>query len=260
MKKHKKQVKNMNNNEICSYIDQDYKRDFWGGDIKREYEHLAEMLALNKLLNEKGSNIIDLGAGFGRLLEAYVNKYNKEVVLYDYADNLLEEARKTIEKEKHKHVKTIKGDLRKLPFDNNSFDAAIMVRVLHHIKDVPALLKEINRILKDNSIFIMEYANKRNFLEIIKFLINKSKMEPLRRSLTQRGNSLYFNFHPAYIKDEVIKAGFIIEEKLSVSNFRWGRIKKIIPTKVLLHLEDKLQGPLSKITFGPSIFLKLRKR
>lgn len=246
-------------NNICSYKNHDYKTKFWEGDVNRNYEHNAELIAINKLLDEHGDSIIDLGAGFGRLVEIYIDKYKKEIVLFDYAENLLDEAKKTIEKRKYNNVRTAQGSLYELPFLNETFSAAISVRVLHHIENVSQFLREVNRILKRDAVFVLEYANKRNLLEILRSVFGKSQMKPLSKETAKRGEGLYFNFHPAYIREEVEKAGFKIEDKLSVSNFRAGILKKIIPLKVLLFFENILQRFLSKITFGPSIFLKLRK-
>jgi len=55
------------------------------------------------------------------------------------------------------------------------------------------------------------------------------------------------------------KNGFVLEKKLSVSNFRNPLLKKIVPETVLLRLEDVLQKPLSYINFGPSVFVKAVK-
>jgi len=246
-------------NNICSYKNHDYKAKFWEGDIKRDYEYNSEIIAINKLLNKKGENIIDLGAGFGRLIETYITKYTKEIVLFDYAENLLDEARTVIEQKKYKNARTVQGNVYELPFDDKTFSAAISVRVLHHIEDVPRFLKEVNRILQDDAVFILEYANKRNILEIIRFILGKSKMKPFVKEVSRRGEDVYFNFHPLYIQEQAEKAGFVIEDKLSVSNFRSSFLKKAIPLKNLLYMEKLVQKLFAKITFGHSMFLKLRK-
>jgi len=44
-----------------------------------------------------------------------------------------------------------------------------------------------------------------------------------------------------------------------VSNFRSQFLKKIIPEKILLFMEDKLQKPFGKLFFGPSIFILAKK-
>jgi len=131
----------------------DYRQDFWSS---RLYEDRAERLALAKLLPAHGVTLLDIGAGFGRLAEVFRPLFS-EVVLFDVARSLLKQA-------KINHFHLVHGNLYELPFPDQSFSAAVMIRVLHHVEDVPAALAEVHRVLAPGGHFILEYANKRNLL------------------------------------------------------------------------------------------------
>ena len=56
--------------EICDYEGSSYRTDFWEGQ-GRQYEDMAERLALRKLLPPAGARLVEIGAGFGRLVDLY---------------------------------------------------------------------------------------------------------------------------------------------------------------------------------------------
>jgi len=75
--------------QICDYEGSTYRTDFWEGQ-GREYEDLAERIALRKLLSPDGDLLMEVGSGFGRLADLY-GGYNK-VVLLDYSKSMLRQA------------------------------------------------------------------------------------------------------------------------------------------------------------------------
>ena len=54
-------------------------------------------------------------------------------------------------------------------------------------------------------------------------------------------------------------AGLVLTRKLSVSNLRSERLKKLLPPRVMVGIERAAQRPLARYDFGPSIFLELRR-
>jgi ubiquinone/menaquinone biosynthesis C-methylase UbiE len=240
---------------ICDYSDTDYEQQFWKG-ADREYEDAADKLAVLRLLPRQGEAILELGAGFGRLAEIYQQRFQK-VILFDYAQNLLDKAKwRFQESPKFTYQQ---GDVQQLPYDALLVDAVLMVRVSHHLEHIEKVLQEVSRVLKPKGIFVLEYANKRNFKEIIRWLFGRSTVEPFQVSVSDRTMKGFFNYHPAYIERLAEKAGFRIEQVLSVSNFRWSVFKMLLGSRLLAILEALLQRPLGLVRFGPSIYLKLRK-
>lgn len=242
-------------NAVCDYSDTDYEQEFWQGK-NREYEDGADKLAVLKLLPEHAASILELGAGFGRLADCYQARF-EQVTLFDYAQNLLDQAKK-----RHGGRPGFafqQGNVYKLPYDALFTETVLMVRVSHHLEDIAKVLQEASRVLKPRGVFVLEYANKRNFKEVLKAIFGRSKMQPFKVSATARTEQGFYNYHPAYIERLARKAGFHVEKVLSVSNFRWSIFKQLLGAGPLLWLENILQTPLSWLRFGPSIYLKLRK-
>ena len=109
-------------------------------------------------LHHKGTNkILDLGSGltfFPYFLAK--NELADEVFCLDY-DESLGELFSDINDENSNKIKFIKGDLRKLPFEDSSFDCVYCVSVLEHTDNYNLALMEINRILKPNGLLILTF-------------------------------------------------------------------------------------------------------
>lgn len=75
---------------VCDYEGSDYQTSFWdqGG---RQYEDLAETIALKRLLPAQGKLLLELGAGAGRNTPRY--KGFEQIVLLDYSRTQLQQAR-----------------------------------------------------------------------------------------------------------------------------------------------------------------------
>jgi SAM-dependent methyltransferase len=61
---------------------------------------------------------------------------------------------------------TVIGDAENLPFDDNTFDVAVMNAVLEHIPDVGKAFSEVARVLKPNGVFVGYVAFMECFHEI----------------------------------------------------------------------------------------------
>lgn len=239
---------------IADYTGFDYKKNFWEGQ-KREYEHFADRLAVRRLLPKQGERIADICGGFGRLLPEYFGKF-KEVHLFDYAQNLLDQAKQT----HGDKVITTQGSVYQLPYKNEMFDTCVMVRASHHMENLPGAIAEIARVIKPQGRFIIEIANKRNVLEIVRFLLGRSSMRPFDLKPTSRNEQGFYNFHPAYVENIFKQNGLKIKTVLFVSFFRLPILKKIFGWRVLAGLEWLVQYPLGWCKLSPSIYYLLEKK
>jgi len=240
----------------------DYFR-YWEG---REYEHYSEKIAITSLIGEipfiRGTSLLDIGAGFGRLAEIYGHLFKKYVLL-EPSRKLLTAAKRRLGAQRNLVFKRGKGE--RIPFSNASFDLVLLVRVIHHLKRPEKVIGEINRVLKPGGFLILEFANKIHFRAKMSAWLNgygtlDLKPVDIRSPRNIRAKSVPFiNYHPLWIRRMVEKQGFELRKKLSVSNFRLSLIKKMIPLKISLGLEKIVQPFLAKFDFGPSIFLLLRK-
>ncbi len=237
---------------------------FWKS---RKYEHEAEILALKEFLQNipTPKKIIEIGVGFGRLIPIY-GKGSSEITVTDPSSVLLNMARQKFKKQK---IKFIQSKLEN--FDrrirNNFFDLAIMVRVLHHIKDVGYAFSIVNRKLKTNGYFILEFANKSHMKANVSEILKGNYTTPfeifpkdIRSARSIENKTLPFtNYHPDKIKEILASSGFKIVKIKSVSNMRIPLIKERVPLNILLFIEKHIQNILSRLYFGPSIFILAKK-
>lgn len=231
---------------ICSYEGVHYRR-FWRG---RQYEDLAERIALKRLLPRKSHRLLDIGAGFGRLADLYSGA--ERVILLDCSFSQLREAKERYGQDPR--FSFLVADLYNLPFPDQTFDTAVMVRVIHHVADVHAALSEIRRVIKDGGTFILEYANKRHLKAIILYLLRRRPCpfspEPLEFT------HMHFDFHPAWMEEALKRTGFIPLEILSLSFFRIQVLKRLVPPRLLALVDGFLQKPLAPLKLTPSMIVK----
>ena len=60
-----------------------------------------------------------------------------------------------------------------MPFVDSAIDVAMMVRVIHHVEDVHALLGEVARILAGGGTFVLEFASKRHLKAILRYTLRR---------------------------------------------------------------------------------------
>ena len=245
------------------YENYDY-RQFWQ-NVNRDYEDSSERLAIRKFLrNENLSDKVfaDFGCGYARLFDEY--RQSKIIILLDYSLNNIKNAKESIfkylqnDKKKLSNIFFVVADINNLPIKKGIIDACISVRVIHHLEKPHIFFAELYRVLRPGGLFILEFANKRNLKNIIKFVFGKLKLSPFSKKPLQIGETILDN-HPKYIQNLLKEAGFSIKKKISASNFRLGFIKKHIKLKLLLFFEKIYQEMFSLIDIGPSIFLKTFK-
>ncbi len=241
---------------VCDYEGSHYSTEFWTKE--REYEDRAERIALKKLLPPHGGTLIEIGAGAGRLADLYLG-YDA-VVLMDYARSTLVEARARVSSQFPQHAarfRFVAADVYALPFVNGLFDTVTMVRVIHHIADVPAALAGLAAMLKPNATFVLEFANKRNLKAILRYLARRQTWSPFAPAPVEFAE-LNFDFHPAWMRARLREAGFSVQTTLSVSHFRWAALKRLVPARLLAAADGAIQGTGALWQLTPSVFHRLQ--
>lgn len=235
---------------ICDYEGTSYRARFWEGQ-GREYEDLAERIALRNLLSPRGRRIVELGASFGRLADLY-NGYD-QVILLDYAKSGLREAQEQLGRsERYIYVA---ADIYHLPLAPGACDTAVTVRVLHHLADVPAALAEIASVLEPNGAYVVEYANKRNLKAIARYAARRQAWSPYAPQPIEFAR-LNFDFHPTWMARQLNAAGFRIETGRAVSHFRQPLLKRLIRPRALAALDGSIQRISAAWKLAPSVFLR----
>jgi SAM-dependent methyltransferase len=245
----------MEEQSIVDYEGRDY-RDFWEGRLKdsRSYEDASERILIEKLLPPSGDWFIDIGAGYGRLSDLYLDRFSK-VVLADYAVSLLKEAKDNLKNKRHESVYYVASNIYHMPFVDSVFNAGLMVRLLHHVKEHTRCLTEILRIFAPDSKFIVNYSNKRNLLQIVKQIIGRNNLKPFQINPTEVNEEGDFlsHVHPKYVNEVFGKSGFTILDTLGTGTFRNKKIMRLVGNPVLL--DSLLQSLMGAFSFAPNIFL-----
>ena len=237
---------------VCNYEGSDYQTSFWeqGG---REYEDRAEAIALRRLLPERGKLMLELGAGAGRNTPRYAGF--ERIVVLDYSTTQLAQAQQKLGRSDQYIY--VAADIYRLPFRDRQFDAATMIRTLHHMADAPKALGQVWNVLQPNAVFILEFANKLNFKSILRYLLGKQAWNPFALEPVEFVK-LNFDFHPKAIRNWLGELGFSIEKTLTVSHFRLGLIKRIVPAQLLAALDGLFQPTGAFFQFTPSVFVKAK--
>ncbi len=235
---------------VCNYDGSDYQTSFWdqGG---RAYEDRAESIALQRLLPKSGQLMLEIGAGAGRNTPRYVGY--EHIVLLDYSTTQLQQAQARLgQSDRYIYVA---ADVYRLPFVNGLFDGATMIRTLHHMADAPRALAQIRNVLQPGAVFILEFASKLNLKAILRYLLGRQKWSPFTLEPVEFVK-LNFDFHPTAVRTWLQELGFRIEKILTVSHFRLGLLKRLVPTGILVALDGLVQwtGLLWQLT--PSVFVR----
>jgi len=156
--------------------------------------------------DKKNLQIIDLGAGDGRLYKFLTPLKPIRYVACDIAEKLLK-------RHPGGNIEKVVCDLEDtLPFDDESFDIATSFFVLEHIGDVDSLFGEVYRILKSWWVFIIgHFIQRREFIRKkdkdqfrIKFF--NHRIQDLEKIATKN----FFDLHVVPIREEGNIIGHIL--------------------------------------------------
>jgi ubiquinone/menaquinone biosynthesis C-methylase UbiE len=235
---------------VCDYEGSDYQVSFWekGG---RDYEDRCEAVAIRRLLPSSGKMLLEVGAGAGRNTPRYSGF--ERVVLLDYSRTQLLQAQTRLGRgERYIYVA---ADVYRLPFAPGLFDAATMIRTLHHLVDPPAALIQIRQSLQPGATIILEFANKQNLKAILRYFLRRQDWSPFSPESVEFA-PLNFDFHPRQVRKWMREAGFSWQRALTVSHFRLALLKRFIPVGVLVGMDSlaQLSGNWWQLT--PSVFVR----
>lgn len=250
------------------YDNYDYPA-YWTG---RDYEHKSELIAISyflKSIPHKFRRVVELGGGYGRMVTSYMYRADK-IVFSDPSRKLISIAEKNLaHKLKKRKIQFVQSTVENAPkkIKKKSADLIIMIRVLHHIKDIDKAFTALSQLSTKNGYLIIEFANKVHAKASLKELLHGNFTFPLDispkdirsdKSISEK-TLPFVNYHPEVVIKKLEEHGYKIIEMRSVSNVRNEFLKRVLPEELLLSLENLLQKPFAKLFFGPSIFLLARK-
>jgi ubiquinone/menaquinone biosynthesis C-methylase UbiE len=236
---------------LATYEDLGYRDVFWAA---RAYEDACDRIALRALLPARGTRLIEVGAGFGRLTGEYAG-YDR-VVLLDSSEVHVRAANEALSGNPRFEIHL--GDALALPFPDAIFEVAVCVRVLHHFNDPRPLIAELGRIVRPGGVLVLEFANKRNLKSIARRLLRRQSWSPFASgSVAYKPH--HYDHAPVSVRRALQAAGFSIERMRAASLFRVPSLSRRVSPNFLARVEAPLQEPLGSITPGPSVFLLARK-
>jgi len=121
--------------------------------IADKWDEFREILSpsVEKFLKDKSGRILDLGCGSGRNFSGFSK--NAQIYAVDFSREMLKHAEEKAKK-LGLNAKTFCSNSDKIPFENDYFDSAICIALLHCIPEKDKrkeTIKEIYRALKPSS-------------------------------------------------------------------------------------------------------------
>jgi ubiquinone/menaquinone biosynthesis C-methylase UbiE len=180
-----------------------------------------------ELLPMKGV-VLDVGTGTARIppLMSEINP-NLQIIAVDLSKNMLEVARLNVKKANLSGKITLqKVDAKKLPFEDNYFDAVVSNSLIHHISDPIPVLKEINRVTKKRgSIFIRDLIRP-DSEEAVDVLVNLYAYDADEYQKKLYRDSLYASFTLEEVKSLVAESGIKNTSVVQSSDRHWSIERK----------------------------------
>jgi ubiquinone/menaquinone biosynthesis C-methylase UbiE len=175
---------------------------------RNRFAYKSELQAVKQMLPKKGK-CVEIGVGSGRFAAPLGIKYG------------LEPSPKMRAIAKKKGIEVIDGVAEKLPYNDESFDYALMVTTLCFLDDVDRAFSEVHRVLRPEGYFINGFVDKES-------KIGKSYEN-------HKQENVFYNTATFYSVDEVVKH----LEKTGFNNFNFnqtifhslGDIKSVEPVK-----------------------------
>jgi len=134
---------------------------FWNSEEQVEWfsERDPSSFVVENIGNLKGGMVLDHGCGAGRN-SVMLSRRGFEVYGVDTSISMLEKALDNVgEVSDSVNGRFLEADIRNLPFENNFFDSAISIGVLHQMRNISefeSALSELKRVIKPDGTVIVE--------------------------------------------------------------------------------------------------------
>jgi SAM-dependent methyltransferase len=240
--------------QIADYDSNEYDyRTYWDG---RDYERWAEDRVLRRLVPRLGEPewLVDFGGGYGRNARHYRDRTRYYVIADGSANNLRNAAVELRADVAAGRAFLVRCDLNALPFRPYAFDAAIVVRVLHHLADIDGALQQMAGAVGDR--FLLDIPIKHHALALLRRPAAVRGPDPLRTGTTEYP---FWNFRLSAIRTFLARQGFRTRPAASVNNLRrWDQYLPAAAVRLLgpgARLAELAAQRLGRGWWGPSQFL-----
>jgi len=197
-----------------------YDKPFWA---KNFYDHKARWLHYNnqvryvrKEIRKRGGSIenfkvLEVGPSHGFVTD-YLKKFGVDITTID---NKLD------------YKPDVLGDVRDMPFEDNSFDMILVCEVLEHMEyeNFPISLREMRRVSRGKVLLSLPDVRRILFhinfkLPFMKHFDYMVKIPTFKKHVLKAPGAHYFEigargYPPSFIKEEILNSGFnIISSKV----------------------------------------------
>jgi ubiquinone/menaquinone biosynthesis C-methylase UbiE len=178
-------------------------------------ERLLFMRELGKF--KPSGSLLDIGCGPGYLLKAVAGRYSA-ISLYglDLCQDMIDLARSNLGAGVH----LIKADAASIPLPDGSIDFAVSSGSLHHWGDVPAVVKEMRRILAPGGRFLMMDL-RRDIPPLLRFAVSLGNL--FVPTELQRTRGVMGSLESAYTPEELrgLLSAFPLSELRITTGLAW---------------------------------------
>ncbi len=208
------------------------RKSFYKNYVKPKIDFKEEVL---KVLELKGNErILDIGCGFGDFLINLKDKGHKgDLIGIDISEGMIKEALSM-----NKNIRFFVANAEKLPFGKKEFDVILCKHMLYHVNDIKKALKEVNRTLKDDGLFVITLNtlthHSREHVEYFKKLLSKK----LKSKFLDNNNVINLENYERYTND------FYILKELKF--FMYLKIKKSKPIVEYMDTIREFYYPIPK--------------
>ena len=133
-------------------------------------EHLLETAQLSA-----ASRVLEVGCGAGRFTIPLLQRFGGSLVAFDLSDTLLEQLQKHLSALPNSisgKCRLLAGNVTHLEpaLEQEQFDTVVGFFFLHHMEDLPNVLRQLRRVLRPNGQMLFIEPNRRNPLFLLQVL------------------------------------------------------------------------------------------
>jgi ubiquinone/menaquinone biosynthesis C-methylase UbiE len=178
-------------------------------DLELRYCSYREDIKLILKNLPTAGNILEAGCGIGSVCNYLSQITNAKIIGVDIST----EALKNLKLNNSSNIEFIKGDIRNLPFKNNSFSLITSLGVIEHLDNPRGAIIEMERVLKEDGILFISTPNSYCISDrVIKFL--KMKIKKWRYGKEE-------SFSLSQLKDLISVGSSLV--LIESGYFYWGR-------------------------------------
>ena len=212
-------------------MEREIQENIWDYDIEHKRDDQSNIARYVRMMNiikkhvSKDKKLLEVGFWSGYLFE----KLQGDIKCYgiDISSKIVDSCREKFKKE-HINAELSRQSIEETTFEDDFFDVIVAIEVIEHLPDIAKGIKEINRILKINGVFIGSVPANENLSENIILC-------PYCRKTFHR-----FGHQNSFSKDNLktlfenngfscdIKHVFFVETQLSFYRWTYTIVRKIL--------------------------------